>query len=174
MHTINLTITIRIFLNLDIVLSFCNFHRFIFNATNRFSIDCNDGVAITFECTFIFIHLVWISLIHMLKVINWNSIDIKFNLLSVYASRFANSDDIVIRDTHIKEWKLVYSPLNPIFEEMADLAAKSLQLDGIVAANSSEELESIMFNQELVAGIDFQHPPVRFQVICYHHFCLIF
>lgn len=64
----------------------------------------------------------------------------------------------------MREWKLVYSPINPIFEEIADLAAKSLQLEGVVAANSSEELESIMFNQELVAGIDFQHPPVKFQI----------
>lgn len=75
-----------------------------------------------------------------------------------------HSDEIVIRDIHVKEWKLVYSPLNPIFEELADLAAKSLQLDGVVAANSSEELEAIMFNQELVAGIDFLHSPVKFEV----------
>lgn len=74
------------------------------------------------------------------------------------------SDEIEIRDIHVGEWKLVYSPLNPIFEEMADIAAKSLQLDGIVGVNSSEELEAVMFNQELVAGIDFQHPQVKFQV----------
>lgn len=71
-----------------------------------------------------------------------------------------DSDEIVMRDTHIREWKLVYSPSPSVFDELADLAAKSLQLEGAVGVNSSEELEAAMFNQELVAGIDFQHSQV--------------
>lgn len=70
------------------------------------------------------------------------------------------SDDIVARDIHVKEWKLVYSPINPIFDELAENAAKSLQLEGAVGVNSSEEVESAMFNRELVAGINFQHSAV--------------
>lgn len=64
------------------------------------------------------------------------------------------------RDIHVKEWKLVYSPMNPIFDELADVAAKSLQLEGVVGVNSSEELEGVMFNRELVAGINFLHSAV--------------
>lgn len=70
------------------------------------------------------------------------------------------SDDIVARDIHVKEWKLVYAPQNPILEELLFNAAKSLRLDSIVGANSSEELEAIMFNRELVAGVQFNHPAV--------------
>lgn len=77
-------------------------------------------------------------------------------------ARYHLSDEVVARDLHVKEWKLVYSPLNPALEELVDIASKSLQLDGVVGVNSSEELEAVMFNRELVAGIEFQHSSVNF------------
>lgn len=107
-----------------------------------------------------FIHHFKLSLMHTLVIIMISDAKTKpltkfyFNMCDI------DSDEIVMRDTHIREWKLVYSPSPSVFDELADLAAKSLQLEGAVGVNSSEELEAAMFNQELVAGIDFQHSQV--------------
>lgn len=79
----------------------------------------------------------------------------------LFGWRRLHSDDIEVRDIYVKEWKLVYSPQNSIFEELVDEAVKSLKLNGIVGVNTPEEVEAVMFNQELVAGINFQHLQVN-------------
>lgn len=55
----------------------------------------------------------------------------------------------------------MYSPQNPILENLVELAAKSLELDGVVAVNDSEQIVGTMFSKELVAGIEFHHPAVN-------------
>lgn len=67
-----------------------------------------------------------------------------------------------LKNIKVKEWKLVYTPQNPVLEEMLDRAAKSLHLNGVVGANDTDELISKMFNREFVAGIEFNHPAVNF------------
>lgn len=79
----------------------------------------------------------------------------------LFSFRCANSEDAGVRDIYVKEWKLVYSPYNAVFEELIDAACKSLQLDGIVGVNTPEEVEAAMTNRELVAGIVFQHSQVK-------------
>lgn len=80
-----------------------------------------------------------------------------------------HSEENAARDIHVKEWKLVYSPPNPILENLVAIAAKSLELDGVVAVNDSEQLIGTMFSKELVAGIEFHHPAVNiFTQNCVH------
>lgn len=56
----------------------------------------------------------------------------------------------------------MYSPKNPLLEKMLYSAAKSLKLDDVVGVSGRDELISTMFNRELVAGIEFNHPAVNF------------
>lgn len=61
-----------------------------------------------------------------------------------------------------KEWKLVYSPLNNVLQTLMDSTIQLLHLDGVVAVNTSAQIEQAMSGSEqLVAGIDFNHLSVR-------------
>ena len=61
-----------------------------------------------------------------------------------------------------KKWKLVYSPLNDVLQTLMESTIQLLHLDGVVAVNTSAQIEQAMFGSEqLVAGIDFNHLSVR-------------
>lgn len=60
----------------------------------------------------------------------------------------------------IKEMKLAYTPKNQIFETLLTEVFKSLKLDGVVSANSTEELEFIISDKKLLAGVEFEHSKV--------------
>lgn len=70
----------------------------------------------------------------------------------------------------IKEWRLVYSPKNEVFEKLLTEAALSLGLKGVVGVDTQEELEATMVNRQLVAGVQFEHPSVSIK----YFFKLIF
>lgn len=59
--------------------------------------------------------------------------------------------------SNIDEWKLVYTPKNDVLENLLESTIKLLGLSGTVAVNSSRELEEVMIERKLIAGIDFQH-----------------
>lgn len=63
-------------------------------------------------------------------------------------------------DVHIKHFKLVYAPENAIFEKLLNDTAVSLELDGIVNVTSASQIEDVMFRDELLAGVEFDHPAV--------------
>lgn len=45
--------------------------------------------------------------------------------------------------------------------------ARILELDkGVVAVNSSEQIEAVMFNRELIAGLEFDLPAVNIRNYC--------
>lgn len=45
--------------------------------------------------------------------------------------------------------------------------ARILELDkGVVAVNSSEQIEAVMFNRELIAGLEFDLPAVNICNYC--------
>lgn len=73
---------------------------------------------------------------------------------------YAYSESASFRDIHVKEWRLVYSPQNPVLNRLVDTAANSLGLNGTVGVSTSDELVGVMFNRELIAGIEFKHPTV--------------
>lgn len=55
----------------------------------------------------------------------------------------------------IKEMKLAYAPINKIFEELLTEVVKSLKLSGLIGVNNSAELEFIVSDRKLLAGIEF-------------------
>lgn len=71
------------------------------------------------------------------------------------------SDSIQQHDIHVKKWELVYTPSNAIFEKLLKDAAESLELDGVRGVNTTGEIEDVMFKDELVAGVVFDHPAVN-------------
>lgn len=56
---------------------------------------------------------------------------------------------------------MVYTPSNAIFEKLLKDAAESLELDGVRGVNTTGEIEDVMFKEELVAGVVFDHPAVN-------------
>lgn len=57
-----------------------------------------------------------------------------------------------------KEWKLVYSPFNNVLNTLMESTIQLLNLDGLVAVNTSAQIEQAMCGSEqLVAGIAFNH-----------------
>ncbi|XP_055298016.1 phospholipid-transporting ATPase ABCA3-like isoform X5 [Sitodiplosis mosellana] len=74
--------------------------------------------------------------------------------------KFLLSEEDVDRfDLHVKEWALVYSPVNKELAELMNETARLLKLEnGTVAVNTRAEIESVMFNRELVAGLEFDLP----------------
>lgn len=71
------------------------------------------------------------------------------------------SDSIQQHDIHVKKWELVYTPSNAIFEKLLKDAAESLELDGVRGVNTTGEIEDVMYKDELVAGVVFDHPAVN-------------
>lgn len=61
----------------------------------------------------------------------------------------------------LREWQLVYSPQNPILDDLMSEVSRSLALTGIVGVGSSNQIFDVMLNQELIAGVEFQHPAVN-------------
>lgn len=60
----------------------------------------------------------------------------------------------------IKEWKLVYAPNNTILGDLLLSASSTLRLDGVIGVDNSSQVESLMGNRMLVAGVQFDHPAV--------------
>lgn len=54
----------------------------------------------------------------------------------------------------------MYTPENIHLEELLNEAAKSLELEGAIGVNNSEELVELIANRGLVAGVEFKHPAV--------------
>lgn len=62
---------------------------------------------------------------------------------------------------HVKEWGLVYSPINNELAELMNETVALLKLEnGTVAVNNSADIEAVMFNREFVAGVEFDIPAV--------------
>lgn len=82
-----------------------------------------------------------------------------------------SQEDVDRHDLHVKEWGLVYSPVNKQLAELMNETARLLQLeDGAIAVNTSADVEAVMFNRELVAGIEFDLPAVIYDVNFHIHF----
>ncbi|XP_055326120.1 phospholipid-transporting ATPase ABCA3-like, partial [Sitodiplosis mosellana] len=61
------------------------------------------------------------------------------------------------RDIHLREWGLVYSPKNKVFEDLLQLASIRFNFTVIYGVNSSEEVERLMIEREFLAGVVFDH-----------------
>lgn len=57
---------------------------------------------------------------------------------------------------------MAYSPKNEVLGKFLMEAARSLGLEAVVGVDTPEELEAIMVNRQLVAGVQFEHPSVSF------------
>lgn len=65
----------------------------------------------------------------------------------------------------IKEWKVVYSPKNDVFKQLLmPCIEKIVQSEpiGIESVGSPEEVEEIMIQRRLIAGIVFEHSAVNY------------
>lgn len=47
--------------------------------------------------------------------------------------------------------------MNDVLQSLMNEAIKLLDLDGVIAVNTTKEVEQVMYNQQLVAGIQFNH-----------------
>lgn len=71
------------------------------------------------------------------------------------------SQEALDHDIHVKEWALVYSPNNKELGKLMTETARLLELQsGAIAVNTSDQVEAVMFNRELVAGLEFDLPEV--------------
>lgn len=61
------------------------------------------------------------------------------------------------REKQPREWKLVYSPKNLIFEKLLNQAIKSLDINGIVGVKNAEDVEKIVQEKDFLAGVLFDH-----------------
>lgn len=64
----------------------------------------------------------------------------------------------------IKEWKLVYAPKNVHLDKLMDWITKKHGLNGFEGVANGMEIESVMLNRELIAGIQFNHLDVGYNV----------
>lgn len=78
-----------------------------------------------------------------------------------FYSDSCSEESVGRHDLHVKEWGLVYSPINNELAELMNETVALLKLEnGTVAVNSSADIETVMFNRELVAGVEFDIPAV--------------
>lgn len=73
------------------------------------------------------------------------------------------------KKVNIRTWKLAYTPKNPILDRIMGDVTKLLALDGFIGVQSSKEMENILLDQDLIAGIEFHHPMVRLTSTSFCH-----
>lgn len=64
-------------------------------------------------------------------------------------------------DIYLKEWALVYSPKNGVFEKLLGNVASDLKIALIHGVDSPEQVEDVIKRREFLAGVVFDHPSVN-------------
>lgn len=97
-----------------------------------------------------------------LNVLEFNGNDFKINISNNSIAEFYRKNNEQPKPP-IHEWKLVYSPNNTCFDALVGNVSALLALDGIIGVPTPKDVEANMVAQQLVAGIDFHHPPVSWR-----------
>lgn len=63
-------------------------------------------------------------------------------------------------DLFAREFGLVYSPKNQVFDFLLGNASKGLGFAGVYGVNSSEKVEEMMIERDFFAGVVFKHAAV--------------
>lgn len=66
------------------------------------------------------------------------------------------------REIYLNEWVLIYTPKNDLFDQIVEFTAEELALDESESVDTIEDLETMLLQRKVLAGIIFDHPAVLF------------
>lgn len=69
----------------------------------------------------------------------------------------------------IKEKRLIFTPNHTRYLEFMTKVTNNLNLDGVIGAATNEELEKMMVDRGLIAGVEFHDTSVRINAFFYAH-----
>lgn len=72
-----------------------------------------------------------------------------------------NSASVSNRDVFIRDWRLVYSPNNPVLGNLVGAASNPLGINQPVGVDTVDQMNGAMLYYGVIAGIQFHHPAVR-------------